>query len=73
MSEKPWKRNERRIADLLGGRRVPITGRARGDVPDIDHAAFSIECKRHDRDMVVLRLGDFLSMFPCGGKAGEQA
>lgn len=104
MSEKPWKRNERRIAGLMGGRRVPISGRGRGDVPDIDHADFSIECKerttfpawlvtamvqakaatrgnqtplvvlhqagqRHDRDLILLCLEDFLRLFPQDGKA----
>ncbi len=42
---KDWKQAERRIAKLLGGRRIPITGRQRGDVPDIEHDALSIEVK----------------------------
>ena len=42
---KDWKVCERRIAELLGGQRVPITGRQRGDTPDIEHAALSIEVK----------------------------
>jgi hypothetical protein len=37
MSEKWWKRAERRIAEQLGGRRVPESGRQRGDAPDIEH------------------------------------
>jgi hypothetical protein len=36
---KDWKQAERRIADLLGGQRIPVTGRQRGDTPDIEHAA----------------------------------
>jgi hypothetical protein len=40
-----WKAVERKIAELLGGRRVPITGRQRGDAPDIQHDFFSIEVK----------------------------
>lgn len=40
-----WKACERRIAKLLGGQRVPVTGRQRGDVPDIEHVALSIEVK----------------------------
>jgi hypothetical protein len=45
MSERSWKRCEREIATILGGRRVPVTGRARGDVPDIRHRWLSIEVK----------------------------
>jgi len=42
---KDWKACERRIAELLGGRRVPASGRTRGDCPDIEHPALSIEVK----------------------------
>ena len=42
---KDWKACERRIAELLGGQRVPVTGRQRGDTPDIEHATLSIEVK----------------------------
>ena len=45
MTNPAWKRTERRIAALLGGRRVPVTGRQRGDVPDIAHDQLSIEVK----------------------------
>jgi hypothetical protein len=40
-----WKSTERAIAKLLGGIRVPITGRQRGDVPDVLHPKYSIEVK----------------------------
>lgn len=40
-----WKALERRVADLLGGVRVPVSGRGRGDVPDIQHATWSVEVK----------------------------
>ena len=42
---KDWKACERRIAELLGGQRIPITGRQRGETPDIEHATLSIEVK----------------------------
>ncbi len=42
---KDWKTCERRVAGLLGGQRVPVTGRQRGDTPDIEHEALSIEVK----------------------------
>jgi hypothetical protein len=42
---KYWKACERRIAELLGGRRVPVSGRTRGYCPDVEHPTLSIECK----------------------------
>jgi hypothetical protein len=48
MSDKTWKKAERRIAELLGGVRVPVTGRQRGDAPDILHERFSIEVKHRE-------------------------
>ncbi len=42
---KDWKACERRIADLLGGVRVPVSGRQRGATPDVEHPALSIEVK----------------------------
>ena len=40
-----WKTAERRIAKYIGGTRNPITGRARGDAADIEHAWLSVEVK----------------------------
>ena len=40
-----WKASERRIAEILGGERVPVTGRERGSAPDVEHPAFAIEHK----------------------------
>jgi hypothetical protein len=40
-----WQRTERQIAGRLGGVRVPVSGRGRGDVPDIAHPLLSVECK----------------------------
>ena len=40
-----WKHVERKIAALLGGERVPITGRQRGSAPDIEHPWLSLEVK----------------------------
>ena len=37
MSDKAWKACERRVAKYIGGERVPVTGRQRGDAPDIQH------------------------------------
>jgi len=40
-----WKATERKIAAVLGGRRIPVTGRARGDAPDVAHPWLAIEVK----------------------------
>ncbi len=45
MSEALWKKTERRVAAIFGGKRIPITGRQRGDVPDVAHPWLSIEVK----------------------------
>ena len=45
MSQADWKRAERTIASRLNGQRIPVSGRARGDAPDIAHPRLSIECK----------------------------
>ncbi len=50
MSRGGWKRTERTIAGHLGGVRVPVSGRARGDGPDIAHPRLSIEVK-HRRSL----------------------
>ena len=42
---KDWKQAERRVAEFLGGRRVPVTGRQRGATPDVEHRVLSIEVK----------------------------
>ncbi len=103
MPERRWKATERAIARLLGGVRVPVSGRQRGDAPDVAHAWLSVEVKdraalpawlaealaqaeasagplqlpiavlhqvgqRHDRALVVLRLGEFVEWF---GDTGE--
>ena len=40
-----WKASERRMAEALGGVRVPVTGRQRGSAPDIAHDTYAIEHK----------------------------
>lgn len=47
MAEKSWKRDERRVAELIGGRRVPINGR--GQQSDVTHSMFSVEVKHTER------------------------
>lgn len=53
-----WKAVERAIAALLGGVRVPVSGRTRGDNPDIAHTAYSIEVK-HSKNFPKWILGAF--------------
>ena len=45
MADKLWKATERKVARIFGGERVPVTGRSRGDVPDIRHRWLSVEVK----------------------------
>lgn len=40
-----WKKTELYLAKRLKGVRVPITGRARGSTPDIEHPILSLEIK----------------------------
>ncbi len=40
-----WKVVERKIAAILGGQRVPVTGRQRGSAPDIDLPDWGVEVK----------------------------
>lgn len=40
-----WKNAERKIASIVGGERVPVTGRQRGSAPDIEHPWLSLEVK----------------------------
>jgi len=40
-----WKAVERSIAKIVGGERVPITGRQRGSAPDVAHEWLGIEIK----------------------------
>jgi len=55
MADKRWKATERRIAALLGGRRVPVSGRGRGNAPDIAHPWLALEVKdRPVREGVVV-------------------
>jgi hypothetical protein len=49
MGDKPWKRSERRVARILGGKRIPVSGRQRGDVPDVDAGWISCEVKHRKR------------------------
>jgi hypothetical protein len=45
MEDRNWKGNERSIASILGGERIPVWGRALFDSPDIKHDRLSIEVK----------------------------
>jgi hypothetical protein len=45
MTNTAWKNTERRVAAILGGERVPVTGRQRGSAPDIAHPSLAIEVK----------------------------
>jgi Holliday junction resolvase len=40
-----WKPVERELARILGGERVPVSGRTRGYAPDIEHPWLALEIK----------------------------
>ena len=46
---KCQKQTERRVVELLGGRRVPASGRARDDSPDVEHPVLAVEVKSRKR------------------------
>ena len=50
MDRSTWKNWERKWAEFLGGdavnaKRIPVTGRQSGDVPDVETIKFAIEVK----------------------------
>lgn len=66
MPEKPWKFTERKVAALLGGTRVPITGR-RG--PDIEHKWLAPEVKQ--RKEIPLWLAEAMQQAEIGCPPGK--
>jgi hypothetical protein len=69
MTDKRWKATERRIAALLGGRRVPVSGRGRGDQPDIAHPWLALEVK--DRATLPVWLLDALPQAEASGTPAQ--
>jgi hypothetical protein len=50
MDRSTWKNWERKVAEWFGGdkvnaKRIPVTGRNSGDVPDVETIKFAIEVK----------------------------
>ena len=68
---KDWKACERRIATFLGGKRVPVSGRTRGDCPDIEHPTLSIECK--SRKKLPAWIEDAMNQAEASAKDGQLA
>ena len=66
MSRETWKATERTIAGRLGGQRVPVSGRSRGDAPDIAHPRLSIECK-HRKSLPAWLLEAMAQAVTCAG------
>lgn len=46
---RSWKASELAIARMLGGERIPVTGRQRGSAPDVLHPSYAIEVKAWKR------------------------
>jgi len=65
-----WKNVERQIAKILGGERVPITGRQRGSAPDIALPEFGIEVKHRKRlpGWIADAVDQAVACTPQGGK-----
>lgn len=66
MNRSSWKRAERAIAQILGGRRIPINGR-KG--PDVAHPRLAIEVK--SRGDLPAYLWDWLAQAADGAEAGK--
>ena len=66
---KDWKACERRVAELLGGKRVPVSGRTRSDCPDVEHPTLSIECK--SRKKLPIWIEDAMKQAEASAKDGR--
>ncbi len=64
-----WKETERRVAALLGGCRVPVSDRGRGDAPDVAHPYLAIECKH--RKSVPRWLLDAMNQATAAARGGQ--
>ena len=67
MSRKTWKDTERAIAGRLNGQRVPVSGRARGDAPDIAHPRLALEVK-HRKSLPAWLHEAMAQAVACAGK-----
>ena len=66
---KDWKSCERKVAALLGGTRIPVSGRGRGHSPDIEHECLSIEVK--SRKKLPACLEDAMKQAEASAKNGQ--
>ena len=57
MSRLSWKAAELKLARMLNGERVPVTGRVRGYAPDIEHQHLALEVKTRKRMPALLADG----------------
>lgn len=71
MDRNTWKQEERYWASVLGGTRVPVTGRGRGSAPDIEHERFSIEIK--SGRVMSVRLQEAVEQAEASKKEGQLA
>lgn len=71
MAGRRWKATERQIAARLGNaKRVPITGRQKGDTPDIEHPILSLEAK--SRQVLPAWIKYAVSQARAANKTGEK-
>jgi hypothetical protein len=69
VADKRWKATERRIVALVGGRRVPVSGRGRGDQRDIAQPWLWLEVK--DRATLPAWLLDALDQAEASATAAQ--
>ena len=72
-----WKQSERRMASQMGGQRVPVSGRSRGDHPDItgaDNAGFPISIEhKYGRRILSARIHEALDQAHAARRDNELA
>lgn len=69
MPDKRWKNTERKVAKILGGERVPVSGRQRGFSADVKHDRLSIEVK--DREKLPAWLYDAMEQAEMSAHDGQ--
>jgi hypothetical protein len=67
VSRELWKRTHRSIAAGVGETRVPVSGRSRSDVPDIQHPRLGIEVKHRRTLLAWLRMPRPKKKYPAPG------
>ncbi len=65
MNRATWKAAERSLAKLLGGDRIPVTGRHNQETPDLDVADLAVEVKARTKLPQLIKLA--MQQAECAG------